>query len=138
MGMYVIKKCPHCQTVYEEGHESRGIGRPFRKCSQCEGVIIDTDETEWELKSPLGKATYFLICGYTCIVYGTGFLLVASFAFKGLSTIDYMMLWAGGCVVALGVLIIVNYRDIEESQTRMADPKYRELLETLGLLKKSS
>ena len=136
MGMYVYQRMSTLPDDLQERSRAPGIGRPVHKCPQCEGFIIDTDETEWELKSPEEKTNYFVISGWKSIVYSVALSLGARFLLKGLSFIDYMVLWAAGCVVFLWIFIFSNCKDIQESQARMADPQYRELLKTLGLLEK--
>ena len=139
MALNLMKFCPHCRSMFEQGPQEIGIGTPLVNCPACKGVIVDADRTEWELKSPIGKAFYLLLCGWTSIFWGFGFLMLGlALRYKfDVEISDAMLinLWIGGGIGVLMLLILFNWKDIEESRERMKDPRYRERLKRAGLLK---
>ena len=139
MAATVIKRCPHCKNIFETGIDSRGIGIPFKICQSCDGYIIDTDETEWELKSPFSKLLYFLICAWTSIQYGILPLIAALFIGPkfgvNFENKELFTFWGIGTLVLAFLIIKANSIDIRESKTRMQNPEYRKTLEKLGLIR---
>lgn len=140
MATNLFKFCPHCRGIYEQGPQELSIGVPVIACRECNGLIVDTDRTEWELKSPLGKAVYFVLCGWTAFFWGLAFPMGAYFLGQHLGfRVDNeaaFSLWLIGSLFFLGVLILGNLNDVRASQERMKDPQYRELLRQAGLLKR--
>lgn len=142
MAMLVIKYCPHCKKTYDAGHNSRGIGIPLKKCPSCGGVIIDTDETEWELKNSFARLGYYFICAWTAFVYGISvplaidfFLDYYEYDINKLGWVGFGALYALGITIFAMILIRRNVKDIHASKERMKDENYRLVLRQAGLLK---
>jgi hypothetical protein len=139
----VIKSCPKCGNIYDSS-DSKGIGKPFLICSDCQCLIIDTDITEWDLKSGIGKLGYILICGWTSLCYGIAVPLAAAFGLAklfGFEISDISLLIYLCVVGVLCFLVLIYFRnstDIRESKERMKDPHYRDFLIRIGLLRESN
>jgi hypothetical protein len=134
----VIKRCPTCGYVYD-GSDSVSIGKPFLDCPDCKSLIIDTDSTEWELKSSFGKVAYVASWIKTCLAYGSVFA-AAAFALIELLGFDLgNASFISLCVVTFICCAIyacfMNLTDIRESRKRRRDPHYRLFLIQIGLLK---
>ena len=142
MAMLVFKSCPYCRKQYQWGTDSRGIGSPIKQCPNCKGSFIDTDETEWELKSPIRRFYFYVICAWTALAYGIVVPLGAMFVLNYLKyDIEKFGITGFGSLYLIGVLvftiiIILNNRnEIKESKERMKDNNYRNQLVKAGLLK---
>jgi hypothetical protein len=143
MGTYKTKSCPKCGNVFEMfAHVYAKIGKPFRECEKCKSLCLDTDTTEWDLKGPLGKASYIFLSSLGSILLGW-LVPLALFAFGlskwiGMEPNSFTVLGSWG----LGVLMFgaLNWssvhKEIRASQERMSDPHYRECLRALGILTK--
>ncbi len=142
MALYKIKQCPKCRSIIEYGHDRRGIGVPFKRCSACKTIIIDKDTTEWELKSFISKACYFFICAWTSMLFGLFFPLAALAFSKYImkkettnETFLLLYLYPAGVVVFAMLSVILESKSIRNSKGRMKDKGYRLLLTQMGLLK---
>ena len=125
--------------MYKHGSDSRSIGKPFLRCPDCQCLIIDKDRNEWELKGFFGKVAYIFICGWSSLLYGFLFPLVALglgklFGFS-LSERAFLYIYIAGVLSFLVLGILIESQDIRESKERMKDPSYRDFLKEIGLLR---
>lgn len=143
MGYWVIKRCPKCGSVLYAGRARIGLGAPFDRCPECRQLVRRTDTTEWELLSLGGKAWHIICNLYTLLFMAMPVLLLAL-------AVDYIcnnrIKWlrdTGNLLLVLGIGLGLSgvlgtclfWKEIKESKDRMADPEYRRVLRTLGLLK---
>ena len=142
MALQKWKRCPHCRKTYEFGVDQRGIGSSLIRCPSCNDYIIDKDNKEWELMDPVERVIHFFIMSYSTILYAiipAGIILLAD------SLIGFMPelpgLWSLYVPYLIGLVIMILLsiwginEQIRESNLRMKDPEYRELLKRAGLLK---
>lgn len=139
MAMTVIKFCPKCKSGIDGGVDTRGIGKPFKVCENCGTYVIDKDNNEWALKTFNEKVLYILTVTWSAIFFGILFpfaahVLSSQFS-SGLSNEAFLPIWLFG-ILCCGVFLLYRHKqDIIESNIRMQDPEYREILIKLGLLK---
>ena len=140
MPTIVIKRCPKCHVPYEADFDSRGLGQPFRACQLCRQIIIDTDTTEWELKSLPAKVGYLVICLWSSLLVGL-LLPIAVLVYRELTDQPsmgnelFVRLLAVGVLLAAAVMFLGTWKEIQESKERMKNEPYRAVLRQLGLLK---
>jgi hypothetical protein len=139
MAMTVIKRCPKCKTAYEAGTDTRGIGIPYKICSNCGTYVIDKDNNEWELKNPLEKLWYIFILIWTSFLFGLAGPLIFLFLREAqkiqISDSSLLYIW-GACSIALLFWMLYKHsNEVQESANRMQNIKYRNILKKLGILK---
>jgi len=143
MALRVTRSCPSCGAVFESGLDRREIGIPFVECKECGQVIILNHITEWELKSVWQKCAFILITIWTAVLYASGAVIIGC-AVEWLATENIIWMNAAshslvvygiGLLVTIPIGIVLLAKDIRQSKTRMASPKYRVLLMSAGLLK---
>ena len=139
MPMYSVKWCPRCKAVLETGPDQRGIAPPIAICGNCGQHIIDETNTEWQLKSPVGKLWYMFLSIFTAALLGI-LVPMVGVALKFLGDVKFnaekhfILLWAAGSLVILLWLIYKTVSEVNESNERMKDEKYRQKLKEVGLL----
>lgn len=139
MAMYVVKKCPHCGVMYKHGHDTRSLGRPFLLCDVCKGAIVDEDTTEWALKSASDKVIFVLLCSYSALLLGMiaplVWMAVLYFQDKQIEDSMFVRTYLGGVLFFMVLTIFGLIGEVKESNKRMQDPAYRQMLRHLRLLK---
>lgn len=136
----IIKWCPYCHRIYESGSTTEYLGVPYVVCERCGNVVINKGCTEWELKNPFQKTGYILISTYSALLYSffpvLALGILNEYVLKlDLAVREYILFWIP-CAAVLLILYAKNvFRRIQESKQRMQNPKYREYLKVLGLLR---
>lgn len=146
MGVYTIRKCPHCKKMLEFKYgNDQYFGDPLIKCSKCGGNVILDNITEWEIMSKWEQFTllfWSLTWGNLIIIFGSFFL-----SFIGLMIIlaifkssiseyshSYTIIILIGSIaslikVSLNIKGIINM--INESKERTKDEKYLRYISNL-------
>jgi choline-glycine betaine transporter len=143
MALRVTRSCPSCGAVFESGLDRRGIGIPFVECEECGEIIALNHITEWELKSFWQKCAFILITIWTAVLYACGAVVIgcaveqlATETIIWMNTASHVLaIYSIGLLVTIPIGFVLLGKDIRQSKTRMASPKYRALLISAGLLK---
>jgi hypothetical protein len=137
---FIFYSCPRCRTRIETQDAYYSIGQPFVVCKKCDGhLIIAENRTEWELLSPTqhflhhARVVFFALW----LGAGTGGLLamLASELFQ--LSLTWWILSPAGIAIWYWIMSADLRRNIAESRTRMADKKYRKILEYLEIIPKA-
>ena len=143
---YTTKKCPNCGNTYAwlEPKYMVNYGSPIRYCAKCGTRFIDRDYKEIAIdgfrKTFIAKVRPFSII---CTIVGLGLFAMEIFYFGGsdLAIFSYIF---GGLFILTGVISIIgDIKDHEErkkeferlkreSEERLSDPEYAQLLKDLG------
>ena len=145
MGLMVTRSCRACgDRILVTPQETRGVGRPYARCTNCYATILLGTRNEWTLKSRRSRAAY--VIGRCCpalvvpvsLAVLIGFGLWVSGVLHPIN--DTGLLWAliGLCVTGI---LLGTYRavgrirdDIGRSARRMRNVDYRHRLKNMGLL----
>ena len=144
------KTCRTCgHTVYIEGKETRGLGKPYVRCPNCKSMVLLGGRNEWQLKTSGARALYAVTrCGPAVLVplllplaVWIGTWICGSRHMMGgrvnttlmvvLAIVAYVLVTAIALRSALKRLAV----EIGRSRRRMLNADYRHKLKHMGLLK---
>ena len=145
MGLMVTKTCRACgHRVLVTPQETRGVGRPYARCTNCYATILLGSRNEWRLKSPRSRAAYIIGRCYVAsvlpvaLVVLIGYGLWVSAIAHPINDTGLMLVLIGVCVtgilVGLGRAVVRIQDDIGRSNRRMRNADYRHRLREMGLL----
>ena len=129
-----IKTCPHCKNT-TSGIWSIGVGKPFVECRNCGKMFVDRDATEWELKNIFQKILFLVPLLYTSFLLGVAPILIYAVLVDYPSDTAVKYIWMSSSFVAALFCGWHLVGDIKASKERMKDPDYRQILQSIGLLK---
>jgi len=146
---YVTRKCPRCKYVFElMNPDWVAFDDPRVKCPKCGLIVIFNNIKEWKLRSWVDK--FWIILGnYTfqnAVVVAMiliPFFLISALvpALWGKTYNDIVNGWNDSLIwTVFGIIIFIPIavirhrafmRDIRESNTRMKDSEYAEMMKRL-------
>lgn len=144
MILYTCGQCKHTKGIQLY---RAGIGTPLYQCDLCGTYNKVNQFTEWELMGVFRKTKTIILYTYTAFfwaVAGPALLYFVDTTLAGNqiskmpdSSVGVLLLYT--YLFSLAVMLCITGRrlfiDIKTSQSRMADPNYKELLISTGLLK---
>lgn len=151
MAIYSNYYCPKCRKSLEYlvPKGAKGVGEPFRICPNCNSYILLTDLfNEWALMTDNQKNNIKRRAVYTAVQMGGllsgfgSFIALGQFSPEFLSQSSATIIFT--CFFFFVVGSLVHYffvkkgldEEIDKSNKRMSDPKYRNTLQQLGLIKR--
>ena len=150
MGLTVERTCRTCgHPVYVQGAQTRGLGKPYVRCSNCKSMILLGRRNEWQLKSPASRAMHTVAqCGPAIVVplllplaVWFGVWICRSDRMMGgrvnMTLMTALAIGAYVLVVAIAVRSALKRLsgEIRQSRRRMLNADYRHKLKHMGLLK---
>ena len=148
MGLMLTKTCRACgDRVLVTLQETRGVGRPYARCTNCGAAILLGSRNEWSLKSPRSRAAYIFGQCYMAVLLPVTLVVLiglALWAFTSAHPINdtgLPLFLIGACLT--GVLfglyraVVRIQDDIGRSDRRMRNADYRRRLGTMGLLREA-
>lgn len=146
MAVYVTRKCPKCKYAFERlSNDWIAFGDPRIKCPKCGQIVLSSNIKEWKLRSPLERF-WILFRHYTFhnVAFTIGILMVIFLLIAFIPVLwgkSYNDLFQGEfetafwAIISLTVFVsVLTYRhkgfinQIRESNTRMKDPEYAEMM----------
>ena len=151
MAIYSNYYCPKCKKNLEVlvPKGAKGVGEPFRMCPKCQSYVLMTDLfNEWELMTDRQKMKMKGRAVFTSVFLGGWLSAIGSFIAIGQFFPEFLnqgsatIICTCGSFFILGSLVVYFFvkrgldDEIEKSKKRMSDPKYRNTLQQLGLMKR--
>ena len=144
MGLMVTKPCRACgDRVLVAPQETRGIGRPYVRCTNCNATILLDSRNEWGLKSPGSRAAYIIGRCYPAFLLPTAFVVLIGYGLwvsdtaHPINDTGLLMVLIGLCLtgILLGLYpaVVRIQDDIGRSDRRMRNADYRNRLREMGL-----
>lgn len=137
MPTFIRYSCKRCASHIATQDAYHSIGEPFLICPKCNAIsLISNNRNEWQLKSPVERFAFQskVILFSILLGCGTG-VLINELAKRYLQfSLGFFLSALAG--TALWYLLMGSdmRRQIRESQARMLDPKYKDLLARLGII----
>ncbi len=147
--MYQIIRCPTCNRLHDSRIYREKTASPLAFCLPCLSTFVDTSVNEWELRSVFGKIFYVLFALADVAISGVLIGMLVLFVII-LPDVIFKTEWSkfiidsgAGFIALLVICVIINLirvisresKYLKASKVRMADPAYRQRLESAGLLK---
>ena len=145
MGLMIAKTCRVCgDRVLVTRQETRGVGRPYARCTNCNAMILLGSRNEWSLKSPRSRAAYIVGQCYMSFLLPVALVVLVGFALWVFAVADpikdagLLLFLIGACLT--GILfglyraVVRIQDDIGRSDRRMRNTDYRSRLKKMGLL----
>lgn len=146
MAIYVTRKCPKCKYAFERlSNDWIAFGDPRVKCPKCGQIVLFRNIKEWKLRSPLERF-WILFRHYTFhnIAFSFGILIAIYLLLAFIPALwgkSYNDLFQGEFETIMWVILssiiftsVLIYRhkgfanQIRESNVRMSDPEYAEIM----------
>ena len=145
MGLMATRSCSACDDrILVAPRDTRGVGRPYARCTNCDAAILLGTRNEWDLMSPGSRGAYVVGQCYPAVVVPVALALLLGLAAWASGTVhplnDTGLLWLLIGLAVTGILFglyraVVRIQDeIARSARRLRNADYRHRLRTMGLL----